>query len=226
MLLANGRQPGLYVRRVSPHATLLCAGEKLCPKEKLCSNHAYIRNGLIFFFASFKLRAAWPKKSLHPHPDIFSRQNTSEPIGKMRNKESETLYPVSMALCVSQRPGPIIHSSFPYLSLHRMKDKQKPKSSWLAWCFCLKALLLSQPLTSSSAHKSPALTIHYLPDSMLLFLLSLYLFSPFLYLYKNKALLMTVGSQGPAGARVLESAARWKGGHLLLLFLLFYHRWE
>lgn len=59
---------------------------------------------------------------------------------------------------------------------------------------------------------------------MLLFLLSFFLFSPFLYLYKNKALLMTVGSQGPAGARVLESAAQWKGGHLLLLFLLFYHR--
>lgn len=35
---------------------------------------------------------------------------------------------------------------------------------------------------------------------------------------------MTVGSQGPAGARVLESAAQCKGGHLLLLFLLFYHR--
>lgn len=35
---------------------------------------------------------------------------------------------------------------------------------------------------------------------------------------------MTVGSQGPAGARVLESAVQWKGGHLLLLFLLFYHR--
>ncbi|TWW58605.1 hypothetical protein D4764_06G0001350 [Takifugu flavidus] len=38
---------------------------------------------------------------------------------------------------------------------------------------------------------------------MLLFLLlSFYLFSPILYLYKNKALLMTVGSQGPAGDRV------------------------
>ncbi len=130
----------------------------------------------------------------------------------MRNKESETLYPVSTALCVSQLPGPIIHSSFPYLSLLRMKDKQKPKSSWLARCFCMKALLLSRPLSSYSAHKSPALTIHYLSGSMLLFLLSFFLFSPFLYLHENKALLMTVGSQGPAGARVLESAAQWKRG--------------
>jgi len=69
------------------------------------------------------------------------------------------------------------------------------------------------------------LTIHYLSDSIHLFLLSFFLFSLFLYLSKNKALLMTVGSQGPAGARVLESAVWWKWGHLLLLlFLLFYHR--
>lgn len=102
---------------------------------------------VLFFFLQFiqtscTLGKRWKSFSFF---SAFSRQNTSEPIGKMRNKESETLYPVSMALCVSQRPGPIIHSSFPYLSLHRMKDKQKPKSSWLAWCFCLKALLLSQP---------------------------------------------------------------------------------
>ncbi|KAK2919345.1 hypothetical protein Q8A73_003716 [Channa argus] len=46
---------------------------------------------------------------------------------------------------------------------------------------------------------------------------------PIITTTKNKALLMTMGSQGPAGARALESAAQWKGGHLLLLFLLFYH---
>lgn len=67
-------------------------------------------------------------------------------------------------------------------------------------------------LSSSSAHKSPALTIHYLPGSMLLFLLSFFLFSPFLYLYENKALLMTAGSQGPAGARVLESVCAVERG--------------
>lgn len=36
---------------------------------------------------------------------------------------------------------------------------------------------------------------------------------------------MTVGSQGPAGDRVLKSVVQWKGRvHLLLLSLLFYHR--
>lgn len=146
-------------------------------------------------------------------------------MGKTWNKEAETLYPVSMALCVSQCPAPIILSSFPYLSLHGMKDKQKPKSSWLAWCFCVKALLLSRPSLHPVPTSLPALTAHYLPDSMLLFLLSFYLFSPILYLYKNKALLMTVGSQGPAGDRVLKSVVQWKGGCVyLLLFLLFYHR--
>lgn len=124
----------------------------------------------------------------------------------MRNKEFETLYPVSTALCVSQCPGPIIHSSFPYLSLLRMKDKQKPKSSWLARCFCVKALLLSRP------------SLHPVPTSLQPWPYIIFqaqcsssstpfsLFSPFLYLYENKALLMTVGSQGPAGARALESA--------------------
>lgn len=67
-------------------------------------------------------------------------------------------------------------------------------------------------LSSSSAHKSPTLTIHYLPGSMLLFLLCFFLFSPFLYLYKNKAFLMTMGSQGPAGARVLKCVCGGKGG--------------
>lgn len=102
---------------------------------------------MVLFFSSIHSNFMHPGQVLKKllFFSAFSRQNTSEPIGKMRNKESGTLYPVSMALCVSQRPGPIIHSSFPYLSLHRMKDKQKPKSSWLAWCFCLKALLLSQP---------------------------------------------------------------------------------
>lgn len=99
-----------------------------------------------FSFSSFELhasKASVKKKLLF---SVFSRQNKAGPIGKMRNKEFETLYPVSTALCVSQRPGPIIHSSFPYLSLLRMKDKQKKtKSSWLAWCFCMKALLLSRP---------------------------------------------------------------------------------
>lgn len=97
-----------------------------------------------YFFSSFKLRAPQASNG-KGFFFIFSRQNRSRPIGKMRSKDFETLYPVSTVLCVSQHPGPIIHSSFPYLSLLRMKDKQKPKSSWLAWCFCMKALLLSRP---------------------------------------------------------------------------------
>lgn len=80
-----------------------------------------------FFFSLFKLRA--PRASAEKAffvggffgwvgvggacVQVLSRQNTREPIGKMRNKESETLYPVSTALCVSQRPGPIIHSPPP-----------------------------------------------------------------------------------------------------------------
>lgn len=131
----------------------------------------------------------------------------------MRNKESETLYPVSTVLCVSQRPGPIIHSSSPYLSLLRMKDKQKPKSSWLAWCFFMKALLLSlDPLLIqcpqvSSLDRTLSFSLNA-PLPPLLFPL----FSPFLYFSKNKALLMTVGSQGPAGARVLKVRHSGNGG--------------
>lgn len=129
-------------------------------------------------------------------------------MGKMRNKEAETLYPVSMALCVSQCPAPIIHSSFPYLSLHGMKEKQKTQKQLACLVLLCESFASLSTLMSSSAHKSPALTAHYLPDSKLLFLLlSFYLFALILYLYKNKALLMTVGSQGPAGDRVLKGAA-------------------
>lgn len=154
----------------------------------------------------------------------FNRQN--ELAKERRGTKDLKLYLMSTVLHVSQCPGPVIHSSFPYLSLLRMKDKQKPNSSWLAWCFSIKALLLSRP----SLHPVPTslqpwpyiiFQTQCFSSSSLFFLFSL-----FPYLSKNKALLMTVGSQGPAGARVLESAARWKGGHLLLLFLLFYHRWE
>lgn len=147
--LVNGRQPVLFVRRVSLHTTLLCAGWMLCVYAKIgkIMFKSYMHSKWSYFFSSIHLNFMHPGQALKKllFFSAFSRQNTSEPIGKMRNKESGTLYPVSMALCVSQRPGPIIHSSFPYLSLHRMKDKQKPKSSWLAWCFCLKALFLSQP---------------------------------------------------------------------------------
>lgn len=73
----------------------------------------------------------------------FNRQNE---LAKERwGTKDLKLYPVSTVLHVSQCPGPVIHSSFPYLSLLRMKDKQKPNSSWLAWCFLIKALLLSRP---------------------------------------------------------------------------------
>lgn len=108
---------------------------------------------------------------------IPSGQNTSRPVGKMRTKEFETLYPLSTAQCVSQRPGPITPGSFPYLSLLPVKDKQNPKSSWFARCSYMKALLLSRPSLFIRAHKTPALTIHYLSGSMLL---SHLFFSPLL----------------------------------------------
>lgn len=108
--------------------------------------------------------------------------------------------------------------------MERKKNKN-PKQLACLVLLCERFASVST-LTSSSAHKSSALTTHYLLDSKLLFLLlSFYLFSLILYLYKNKALLMTMGSQGPAGDRVLKSAVQWKGRvHLLLLSLLFYHR--
>lgn len=145
-------------------------------------------------------------------------------MGKMRNKESETLYPVSMDLCVSQCPDQLsIALSLPFFTWNERQTKSQKQLACLV-LLCESAASFST-LTSSSAHKSQALTTHYLSDSMLLFLLSFYLVSPFLYLYKNKAFLMTVGSQGPAGARVLKCVVHWKGReHLLLVFLLFYHR--
>lgn len=69
-------------------------------------------------------------KELSPHPHLRQTKH-KQTMGKTRNKEAETLYPVSMALCVSQCPAPIIHSSFPYLSLHGKKEKQKPKAAGL-----------------------------------------------------------------------------------------------
>lgn len=117
--------------------------------EKSSLNHTCIQNGLIYSFCSFKvapLVSTRRKELPFPTPPTHLRQTThKQAMGKMRNKEAETLYPVSMALYVSQCPAPIIHSSFTYLSLHGMKEKQKPKSSWLAWCFCVKALLVSRP---------------------------------------------------------------------------------
>lgn len=112
--------------------------------EKSSLNHTCIQNGLIYSFCPFKVAplASAEGKEVPPH---LQQTKHKQAMGKMRNKEAEILYPVSMALCVSQCPAPIIHSSFPYLSLHGMKEKQKPKSSWLAWCFCVKALLLSRP---------------------------------------------------------------------------------
>lgn len=187
--------------------------------------HAF---SIVLFFPSAHSNLVHPGQAMKTLFSVFGRQNTSGPIGKMRNKEFETLYPVSTALCVSQRPGPIIHSSFPYLPTFlylEWKTNKNPKAAGSlgasVWkrCLSLDPLFIPCPQVSSLDHT-------YLSASMLLFLLSFFLFSPFLYLYKNKALLMTMGSQGPAGARVLESVAQWKGGHLLLLFLLFYHRWE
>lgn len=100
--------------------------------------------------------------------------------------------------------------SLPFFTWNERQTKtQKQLACLVLLCESFASL---STLTSSSAHKSPALTAHYLPDSMLLFLLSFYLFFPILYLYKNKALLMTVGSQGPAGDRVLKSAVQWEGG--------------
>ena len=124
----------------------MCTFDALCVRTDRRNDaqiiHAF---SVVLFFSSLHSNFMHPRPAMEKKAffSIFSRQNTSGPIGKMRNKEFETLYPVSTALCVSQRPGPIIHSSFPYLSLLRMKDKQKPKSSWLPWCFCVKALLLS-----------------------------------------------------------------------------------
>lgn len=124
----------------------MCGLDALCVCKGRRNNvqiiHAFL---IVLFFPPFIQTCTHPRQAMKKLFSVFSRQNTSGPIGKTRNKEFETLYPVSTALCVSQRPGPIIHSSFPYLSLLRMKDKQKPKSSWLAWCFCMKALLLSRP---------------------------------------------------------------------------------
>lgn len=130
----------------------------------------------------------------------------------MRNKDSETLYPVSMALCVKSAPWTNYPSLFP-LPFFTQNERQTKTQQQLACLvlLCESAASLST-LTSSSAHKSPALTIHYLPDSMLLFLLSFYLISPFLYLCKNKALLMTMGSQGPAGAGYSKVRRSGKGG--------------
>ena len=149
MPLVNGRELAPFCQEsVTARYPLMCTFDALC----VCTDrrndvqiiHAFLI--VLFFFLHFIQTSCtrgrrWKKKRFFF--SIFSRQNTSGPIGKMRNKEFETLYPVSTALCVSQRPGPIIHSSFPNLSLLRMKDKQKPKSSWLPWCFCVKALLLS-----------------------------------------------------------------------------------
>lgn len=113
-------------------------------RKKSSLNHTCIQNGLIHSFCSVKA-APLANARERSSPHYLEQTKHKQATGKMMNKEAETLYPVSMALCVSQCPAPIIHSSFPYLSLHGMKEKQKPKSSWLAWCFCVKALLLSRP---------------------------------------------------------------------------------
>lgn len=129
-------------RRTPPSCTWIRRFVCMQRWEKSCLNHICIQNGLIYGHSKLHLRQALGDRSFSPH---IQQTKHKQAMGKRRNKEPETLYPVSMALCVSQCPAPIIHSSFPYLSLHGMKDKQKPKSSWLAWCFCVKALLLSQP---------------------------------------------------------------------------------
>lgn len=145
MQLVNGNEPVLFVRMVSVHATVLCLGLYALCVCKGWTINAQIIHALLLFLKFFQTLCTPGKQWKGLFFPIFSRQNRNRPIGKMRSKDFETLYPVSTGLCVSQHSGPIIHSSFPYLSLLRMKDKQKPKSSWLAWCFCMKALLLSRP---------------------------------------------------------------------------------
>lgn len=154
-------------------------------------------------------------------PTTFNIQNK---LAKVRwGTKGLKLQPVHSPACKSV-PWTNYPQLFP-LPFFTQKGRQTKTQKQLACLvFLYESAASFSTLSSSSAHKSLALTIYYLSDSMLLFLLSFFLSSLFPYLSKNKALLMTVGSQGPAGARVLESAARWKGGHLLLLFLLFYHR--
>lgn len=145
MLLVNGREKVLFVRRVLQHATLLCACLTIVwmqRQQKYLSNHTRVPCSLIFSSHSFKLRAHKERE----RGFFFFTFNRQNELAKERwGTKDLKLYPVSTVLHVSQCPGPVIHSSFPYLSLLRMKDKQKPNSSWLAWCFSIKALLLSRP---------------------------------------------------------------------------------
>lgn len=101
---------------------------------------------MVLFFSSVHSNSVRPGQVLKKlfYPSSADKTQASQQV--RWGTKTLKLYILCPWPCVSsQRPGPIIHHSFPYLSLHRMKDKQKLKSSWLAWCFCVKALLLSRP---------------------------------------------------------------------------------
>lgn len=78
---------------------------------------------------------------------------------------------------------------------------------------CIKVLLFSRPSplpVPTSLQPWPYIIFQTQCSSSFFFLFpTLSVF--FSCISKNKALLMTVGSQGPAGAWVLESAVQWKG---------------
>lgn len=141
---------------------------------------------------------------------IFSRRDATQPVGKTRNKEFEIQCPRS---CVKKVSAPaqlsLTLSPLPFFAWNERQTK--PQKQLLGRCVSVKErLLLPQPPSSSTP------CVSSLDRTLSFSLLFLFLLFPplsfSLHLSKNKALLMTVGSQGPAGARVLKSTAHWKRG--------------
>lgn len=148
--MVNGRHPAHFVGRVSPHAILFCM---LCVYTKI-GEHNF--KSYMYSKRSFSFCKMWLKGCALAFSSVDKTH--AKPMGKMRNKESETLYPVSTVLCVSQCPGPIIHRSFPTFLYIEWKTNKKPKAAGLlgasVWkrCFFLKPHFIQCPQVSSLDH--------------------------------------------------------------------------